>query len=247
MAISFLVLAFAKPYKPVNKENNSIKNVFIYIDNSLSMSYHSNLSSTSLLSGIDDIIDRLEKKKIPLDIYNFGSKIDTNWNNSEDLFNESSTNIGQVLNHVEQDINKDLAGSIIITDGQANQGFDVLAPTLNTIKPIHIIGVGDKNPLLMAQMMLGEEEIMSERNSHVPILIKGTEGVSIEFAKCCMPVPGDTIIGHLSKVRGFVIHRRKCRHINSFRKDRSRWIGAEWSKTIKQTPVSYTHLRAHET
>ncbi|MFL2567951.1 MAG: BatA domain-containing protein [Flavobacteriales bacterium] len=37
MAISFLVLAFAKPYKPVNKENNSIKNVFIYIDNSLSM------------------------------------------------------------------------------------------------------------------------------------------------------------------------------------------------------------------
>ena len=97
------------------------------------------------------------------------------------------------------------------------------------------IGVGDKNPLLMAQMMLGEDEIITETNSRAPILIKGTEGVSIEFAKCCLPVPGDTIIGHLSKVRGFVIHRRKCRHINSFRKDRSRWIGAEWSKTIKQT------------
>ena len=97
------------------------------------------------------------------------------------------------------------------------------------------IGVGDKNPLLMAQMMLGEDEIIAETNSRMPILIKGTEGVSIEFAKCCMPVPGDTIIGHLSKVRGFVIHRRKCRHINSFQKDRSRWIGAEWSKSIKQT------------
>ena len=97
------------------------------------------------------------------------------------------------------------------------------------------IGVGDKNPLLMAQMMLGEDEIITETNSRAPILIKGTEGVSIEFAKCCLPVPGDTIIGHLSKVRGFVIHRRKCRHINSFRKDQSRWIGAEWSKTIKQT------------
>ena len=97
------------------------------------------------------------------------------------------------------------------------------------------IGVGDKNPLLMAQMMLGEDEIITETNSRMPILIKGTEGVSIEFAKCCMPVPGDTIIGHLSKVRGFVIHRRKCRHINSFQKDRSRWIGAEWSKSIKQT------------
>ncbi|MDC1024729.1 BatA domain-containing protein [Flavobacteriales bacterium] len=37
IAIAFLVLAFAKPYKPVNKEDKSIKNVFIYIDNSLSM------------------------------------------------------------------------------------------------------------------------------------------------------------------------------------------------------------------
>ena len=106
------------------------------------------------------------------------------------------------------------------------------------------IGVGDKNPLLMAQMMLGEDEIITETNSRAPILIKGTEGVSIEFAKCCMPVPGDTIIGHLSKVRGFVIHRRKCKHVNSFQKDRGRWIGAEWSKTIKQTLPSELLINA---
>ncbi len=106
------------------------------------------------------------------------------------------------------------------------------------------IGIGDKNPLLMAQMMLGEDEILTETTSRAPILIKGTEGVSIEFAKCCMPVPGDTIIGHLSKVRGFVIHRRKCKHINSFQKDRGRWIGAEWSKTIKQTLPSELLINA---
>ena len=146
----------------------------IYIDNSLSMSYHSNLSSNSLSSGIDDIIDRLEKKNIPLDIYNFGSKIDTNWNNGEDLFNESSTNIGQVLNHVEQDINKNLAGSIIITDGQANQGFDVLAPTLNTIKPIHIIGVGDNNPLVDVYI-----NSLNESNSFLKIDLPA--GVSISL------------------------------------------------------------------
>ena len=98
------------------------------------------------------------------------------------------------------------------------------------------IGIGDKNPLLMAQMMLGDDEIIEEKKSGVPMLIKGTEGVSIAFAKCCMPVPGDTIIGHLSKVKGFVIHRRKCRHVGvSYKKDRSRWIGAEWSKSISQS------------
>ena len=106
------------------------------------------------------------------------------------------------------------------------------------------IGLGDRNPLLMAQMMLGDDEIIKEKSSKIPLLLKGTEGVSLEFAKCCMPIPGDTIIGHLSKVRGFVIHRRKCRHINSFQKDRSRWIGAEWSKTIKQTLPSELLINA---
>ena len=164
------LLIYLNPILTITQSENRDLKWNIYIDNSLSMSYHSNLSSNSLSSGIDDIIDRLEKKKIPLDIYNFGSKIDTNWNNGEDLFNESSTNIGQVLNHVEQDINKDLAGSIIITDGQANQGFDVLAPTLNTIKPIHIIGVGDKNPLV---------DIAITSIDAPPVIIKG-ENIEIE-------------------------------------------------------------------
>ena len=61
------------------------------------------------------------------------------------------------------------------------------------------IGVGDRNPLLMAQMMLGDDQIIKEKSSKIPLLIKGTEGVSIEFAKCCMPIPGDTIIGHLKQ------------------------------------------------
>ena len=95
------------------------------------------------------------------------------------------------------------------------------------------MGVGDKNPLLMAQILLGDEQLENKADDHKPLLIKGTEGVSINFAKCCLPIPGDNIIGHLSKVKGLVIHRRKCHHLGTFIKESSRWIGAEWSDDIE--------------
>ena len=95
------------------------------------------------------------------------------------------------------------------------------------------MGVGDKNPLLMAQILLGDEQLENKTDDLKPLLIKGTEGVSINFAKCCLPIPGDNIIGHLSKVKGLVIHRRKCHHLGTFIKESSRWIGAEWSDDIE--------------
>ena len=57
--------------------------------------------------------------------------------------------------------------------------------------------------------------------------------MSIYFAQCCLPIPGDSIIGHLSKVKGLVIHRRKCHHLGTFIKESSRWIAAEWSDDIE--------------
>ena len=94
------------------------------------------------------------------------------------------------------------------------------------------IGLGDKNPLLIAQMMLGEQQESHTSFDQAPLLIKGTEGVSITFSNCCHPIPGDAIIGHLSKAKGLVIHRRKCLHVNSFIKEISRWIGVEWVDNV---------------
>jgi RelA/SpoT family (p)ppGpp synthetase len=97
------------------------------------------------------------------------------------------------------------------------------------------IGTGDKNPILMAQILLGESESDDAIKEDNPLCIKGTEGVSVSFPKCCTPIPGDTIIGHLSKQRGLVVHRRNCRHVSSFIKDASRWIGVEWDENIEHS------------
>jgi len=110
------------------------------------------------------------------------------------------------------------------------------------------IGIGDKSPLLMAQILLGDDPENSETRDYAPLLIKGTEGVSITFAKCCLPIPGDTIIGHLSKVKGLVVHRRKCRHLGTFIKETSRWIGVEWSDEVNHELSTEINVHAkHET
>ena len=104
----------------------------------------------------------------------------------------------------------------------------------NTMEELYeSIGLGDKNPILMAQILLGDTERKKHDKNHAPLLIKGTEGVSISFPKCCTPIPGDTIIGHLSTQRGLVIHRRNCAHVANFNKEGSRWIGAQWSDEIE--------------
>ena len=51
----------------------------IYIDKSLSMAYHSKPSSVALTSGVDNLINQLNKKTIKNKIFSFGSEIDTNW------------------------------------------------------------------------------------------------------------------------------------------------------------------------
>jgi len=145
---AIMLLVYLNP--SITKNNSIESNLYwnIYIDKSLSMSYHSSPSVNSLLSGIDDIINRLNKKDVPIKIYNFGTKIDTNWVLGQRNINDSSTNLGKVLNHMNQDNGYGVAGSLIITDGQANQGTNISSINVDKNKPIHIIGIGDKIPLV---------------------------------------------------------------------------------------------------
>jgi len=112
------------------------------------MSYHSKPSVGSLVSGIDELVNKLDKKSIPFKVFDFGSRIDTNWYNGDKNFADVSTNLGLVIDHINQRNNVGLAGSIIVTDGQANQGLDVQISDLGNKRPIHIIGVGNSNPLV---------------------------------------------------------------------------------------------------
>jgi GTP pyrophosphokinase len=64
------------------------------------------------------------------------------------------------------------------------------------------------------------------------LVIAGTEGVVVSYAKCCHPIPGDDVMGYLSSGRGIVIHRIACGNLRNFRKQPEKWITVSWESDI---------------
>jgi len=74
------------------------------------------------------------------------------------------------------------------------------------------------------------------------IVVKGIHDVAVHFSKCCSPVPGDEIVGFVTRGRGISIHRTDCINVmNLPEEDRKRLIEAEWSpEATSQTDKLYT-------
>ena len=91
------------------------------------------------------------------------------------------------------------------------------------------IGLGRKLPMVVAHQLL---HLMGDESGHPPhpqsITIHGTEGVAVELAKCCHPIPGDPILGFIHKDRGLIIHTHDCPSIGGFRADPEKWLDVEW-------------------
>ena len=74
----------------------------------------------------------------------------------------------------------------------------------------------------------------SSKKSDSGVVVKGIGDVSVRFSRCCNPVPGDEIIGFVTRGRGVSIHRTDCSNIiNLPEEDRHRLIDAEWEITRK--------------
>ena len=68
----------------------------------------------------------------------------------------------------------------------------------------------------------------------------------IIYAKCCCPIPGDSIIGHMSSGRGMTVHRTSCSNVISSSKNlanSSNWIVVKWSRAIKGEFQSEIHIK----
>ncbi len=81
------------------------------------------------------------------------------------------------------------------------------------------------------------------------IIIDGEAGCQVKFAKCCNPLPGDKIVGFITRGFGVSIHKSDCPNVSSSRKNEenlSRWVRAEWEKddpTAKSSEIYEAHLQ----
>jgi guanosine-3',5'-bis(diphosphate) 3'-pyrophosphohydrolase len=95
------------------------------------------------------------------------------------------------------------------------------------------VALGNRMPAQVAQS-LTHKEPASRRTHHREdrILITGSERGVVTFANCCMPIPGDEIMGYHTAGRGVVVHRIECPNVAEYRKSPDRWVDIGWDREV---------------
>lgn len=93
------------------------------------------------------------------------------------------------------------------------------------------IGLGNHSALLIAQKLVHDSTPDKEPQA---LMIAGTEGMVVSFARCCHPIPGDPIHGYVSTGRGIIIHQRSCKNTSHLRVQNEKWLDVAWSPDVSR-------------
>jgi GTP pyrophosphokinase len=93
------------------------------------------------------------------------------------------------------------------------------------------IGLGKRLAAIVARKLLlpTDQQAAEGRSPAGSIVIRGSEGMAVQFAKCCNPIPGDPITGFMKKGQGLVVHTHDCPTAAKSRSDPEKWLDVEWA------------------
>ncbi|MFT4197885.1 MAG: bifunctional (p)ppGpp synthetase/guanosine-3',5'-bis(diphosphate) 3'-pyrophosphohydrolase [Pseudoxanthomonas sp.] len=97
------------------------------------------------------------------------------------------------------------------------------------------VALGNWMPAQAAQALTAFAELRGgghSKHSQEKILITGSERGVVSFANCCLPIPGDEIMGYHTAGKGVVVHRQECPNVVEFRKSPERWIPIDWDPNV---------------
>jgi RelA/SpoT family (p)ppGpp synthetase len=108
----------------------------------------------------------------------------------------------------------------LVRDGGARSKHEVLAD----------LGLGRRLPAVVARRLLRKADGTNDESKPAgSVTIRGTEGMAVQLATCCRPIPGDAIVGSIKKGQGLVVHASECSSIvRSRRNEPDQWIDVEW-------------------
>jgi GTP pyrophosphokinase len=151
----------------------------------------------------------------------------------ERLLNQALTALGAGPAEI-----KDAQWEKFVRDAGAKSRQEVLAD----------IGLGKRLSAVVARRLLSRGEPgPNEAPARGSVIIHGSEGMAVQFAQCCRPIPGDPIIGVISKGQGMVIHTHDCSVITKARHDPDRVLDVAWDpETRKPFEVSIKLMAANQ-
>jgi (p)ppGpp synthase/HD superfamily hydrolase len=94
------------------------------------------------------------------------------------------------------------------------------------------IGLGERlAPLVARRLQPARDVPEADLSTGGPLMIAGTEGLLVTYARCCFPIPNDPIMAYLSAGRGVMIHRQNCGNLAEYRKQPEKWLSVAWEET----------------
>jgi len=102
------------------------------------------------------------------------------------------------------------------------------------------IGLGKRLNVMVAHQLMAfaglasDKQLKQDKQALGTITIRGTEGMAVQLAHCCRPIPGDPILGFINKDKGLVIHTHDCPAIRKFRLDPDKWLDVEWDPQTRR-------------
>jgi GTP diphosphokinase / guanosine-3',5'-bis(diphosphate) 3'-diphosphatase len=113
-----------------------------------------------------------------------------------------------------------------VDDLLANIGYGKLSPkqVLNRLVPP--LDIKEDRPEGLIQKIV---QRIKRKKADTGIRVKGMSDMLIRFGKCCHPLPGEPVIGFITRGRGVTIHAKNCRHIRDV--DQDRLVEVEWERT----------------
>lgn len=160
-------------------------------------------------------------------------------NHMKTMLSSESVDLGKRL--LDRSL-KDLKSSLRkVGKIRMNSALEELGLNSNT-ELFEQIGLGERLAPLTARFLLGVNEEGESEDNKASLVIAGTEGMVVSYARCCLPIPGDDVMGYLSSGRGIVIHRNKCGNLINFRKQPEKWIAVSWEDNIAREFSSQVHI-----
>ena len=93
------------------------------------------------------------------------------------------------------------------------------------------VGLGELVAMSVVKVLHPEGE--HDSDNAAPITVDSSDGLLINFARCCRPIPGDHIVGHLSTGKGLVVHTDTCKNVSDLRSKRENISDVSWAANVE--------------
>ena len=102
---------------------------------------------------------------------------------------------------------------------------------LSALSVEEVTGDSEKETIKQNILNLKEKPRRSKAGPFCPVIVEGMDSIMVQFARCCRPLPGDSITGFISRGRGIVAHRQSCKSLLSLNSER--YVDVEWNPIHK--------------